>query len=192
MKIFTLDLNPVLSLTDDQYYELCRKNPELKLERNRAGQLIIMPPTGGETGRKNADLISQLVVWNKQKKLGVVFDSSTEFKLPLGGDRSPDAAWIKLERWRSLSDEAKKKFPPLCPDFIIELKSESDSLKELRAKMQEYLENGMTLGWLIDPQNRKVEIYKQNQDVEIINSPQTLSGEKILPELILDFTEIWN
>lgn len=189
---FTLDLNPVLTLTDDQYYELCRKNPELKLERNRAGQLIIIPPTGGETGRKNADIISQLVVWNKKKKLGVVFDSSTEFKLPLGGDRSPDAAWIKSERWQTLSDEAKKKFPPLCPDFIIELRSESDNLKEIRAKMQEYLENGMALGWLIDPQNQQVEIYKQNQNVETLKSPQTLSAGEILPEFILDFAEIWN
>lgn len=192
MNPIILDLQPFLCLTDDQYYELCQKHPNLKLERNRADQLIIMPPTGGETGRKNADLISQLVVWNKQKKLGVVFDSSTEFKLPLGGDRSPDAAWIKLERWRSLSNEAKKKFPPLCPDFIIELRSESDSLTDFRAKMQEYLENGMALGWLIDPQTQQVEIYQQNQDVETINSPQTLSGEEILPEFILDFTDIWN
>ncbi|MUL36293.1 Uma2 family endonuclease [Gloeocapsopsis dulcis] len=192
MSNFILDLKPFLYLTDDQYYELCRKHPDLKLERNRAGQLIIMPPTGGETGRKNADIISQLVVWNKKKKLGVVFDSSTEFKLPLGGDRSPDAAWIKLEHWRSLSDESKKKFPPLCPDFIIELRSESDSLKELRAKMQEYLDNGMALGWLIDPQNQQVEVYKQNQDIETINSPQTLSGGEILPKFILDFAEIWN
>lgn len=145
MSSFILDLKPFLSLTDDQYYELCRKHPDLKLERNQTGQLIIILPTGGEAGRKNADIISQLVVWNKKKKLGVVFDSSTEFKLPLGSDRSPDAARLKLERWRSLSDEAKKN-PPLCPDFIIELRSESDSLKELRAKMQEYLENGMALG----------------------------------------------
>lgn len=192
MSSFILDLKPFLSLTDDQYYELCQKHSDLKSERNLSGQLIIMPPTGRETGRKNTDIISQLVVWNEKKKLGVVFDSSTEFKLPLGSDRSPDAAWIKLERWRSVSDEAKKKFPPLCPDFIIKLRSESDSLKELRAKMQEYLENGMALGWLIDPQNQQVEIYKQNQDVETITSPQTLSGGAILPEFILDFAEIWN
>ena len=190
MSRFILDLKPFLCLTDEQYYELCRK-PDLKLERKSSGQLIIMSPTGGETGR-NEDIISQLVVWNKKQKLGIVFDSSTEFKLPLGGDRSPDAAWIKLERWRSLSDDAKKKFPPLCPDFALELRSESDSLKELRAKMQEYLENGMTLGWLIDSQNQQVEIDKQNQKVETINSPQTLSGEELLPEFILDFTEIWN
>nr|WP_246841472.1 Uma2 family endonuclease [Chroococcidiopsis sp. TS-821] len=150
MNAIILDLQPFLSLTDDQYYELCRKHPDLKLERNRAGQLIILPPTGGETGRKNSDINYQLVAWNKKKKLGVVFDSSTEFKLPLGSDRSPNAAWVKLERWRSLSDEAKKKFPPLCPDFIIELKSESDSLKDLRAKMQEYLKKGMALGWLVN------------------------------------------
>jgi len=192
MSSIILDLQPFLALTDDQYYELCRKHPDLKLERNSSGQLIVIPPTGGETGRKNADIVSQLDVWNKKKKLGVVFDYSTEFKLPLGGDRSPDAAWIKLERWQSLSDEAKKKFPPLCPDFIIELRSESDSLKELRAKMQEYLENGMALGWLIDLQNQQVEIYQQNQEVEIIKSPQTLSCKEILPEFILDFTEIWD
>ncbi|OKH23999.1 Uma2 family endonuclease [Chroogloeocystis siderophila] len=111
MSSFILDLKPFLSLTDEQYYELCRKKPDLKLEINSSGQLIIMPPTGGEKGRKNADIISQLVVWNK-KKLGVVINSSTEFKLPLESDRSPDAAWIKLERWRSLSDEAKKSFLP--------------------------------------------------------------------------------
>ena len=192
MNAIILDLQPFLSLTDDQYYELCRKHPDLKLERNSSGQLIIMPPTGGETGRKNSDINYQLVAWNKKKKLGVVFESSTEFKLPLGGDRSPNATWVKLERWRSLSDEAKKKFPPPCPDFIIELKSESDSLKDLRAKMQEYLEKGTALGWLIDPQNQQVEIYKQHQDVEIITPSQTLSGGETLPEFILDFAEIWN
>lgn len=190
MSSFILDSKPFLNLTDDQYYELCRKHPDLKLERNSSVQLIIMPPTGGETGRKNSDINYQLVAWNKQKQLEVVF-ASTEFKLPLGRDR-PDAAWIKLERWETLSNEAKKKFPPLCPDFMIELRSESDNLKELRAKMQEYLKNGRALGWLIDPQNQQVEIYRQNRDVEISNSPQTLSGEEILPGFILDFTEIWN
>lgn len=155
-----------------------------------------MPPTGGETGIRNSDLNAQLVIWNRQTKLGKVFDSSTEFRLPNGAKRSPDASWVKLERWEALSSNDRKRFPPLCPDFVIELRSETDSLKELRLKMREYQDNGARLGWLIDPQTPLVEIYRPNRDVETINflfdQLPTLSGEDVLPGFVLDLAPILN
>jgi len=187
-----LDLSPLLNLTDEQYYQLCQNNPNLKIERDKQGKIIIMSPTGGETGRRNIDILGQLWLWGKQNPgLGVAFDSSTEFSLPQGGDRSPDAAWVKLERWQSLTDEQKKKFPPICPDFVIELRSESDSLKELRVKMQEYLDSGLRLGWLIDPQNKTIELYKPQTEVEILQSPSSLDAADILPGFVLDLDQIW-
>ena len=151
-----------------------------------------MSPTGGETGNRNFNLAVKFGIWNQQTKLGLAFDSSTGFKLPNGADRAPDLSWVKLERWNALNPEQKKKFLPLCPDFVIELRSETDTLKTLRNKMQEYLENGTQLGWLIDPQNQRVEIYHLGKEVEILQSPVNISGEDVLPGFVLDLQEIWN
>lgn len=191
MNTYTLNLDSVIDLTDEQFFKLCRNNPDLKFERNSQGELIIMPPTGGETGRRNSDIIIELGSWNRQAKLGVVFDSSTCFKLPNGADRSPDAAWIRQDRWRALTPEQRETFPPICPDFVIELMSPSDSLKAAQAKMQEYQANGARLGWLIDPKERQVEIYRAGQGVEVVRSPLSLSGEAVLPGFTLNLATIW-
>ena len=149
-----------------------------------------MPPTGGGTGKRNSELNIQLGLWNRETKLGFVFDSSTGFKLPNGATRSPDAAWVKRDRWDSLTLEQQEQFPPLCPDFVVELQSPSDALADARLKMQEYLENGVQLGWLIAPKIRQVEIYRPNRELEILQSPATLSGEEVLAGFVLDLTEI--
>jgi Uma2 family endonuclease len=183
-----LELN--IELTDEQFFQLCQNNQDLKFERTANGHLIIMPPTGGATGSRNADLTAQIHHWNRQTKLGKVFDSSTGFKLPNGADRSPDVAWLQLDRWNALTPEQQEKFLPLCPDFVVELMSPSDSLKTTQAKMQEYIDNGARLGWLIDRANQQVEVYRSNGAVEVLRSPQTLSGEEILPDLVVDLSEI--
>lgn len=181
-----LNLEPIIRLSDEQFYQLCVVNRDLSLELNATGELVIVPPVGGESGNQEADLITDLNIWNRQTKLGKVFSSSTIFKLPNGAKRSPDAAWVKLERWEALSLEERKKFPPLAPDFVIELRSESDRLKPLQDKMQEYLANGVRLGWLINPQDKQVEIYRQNQAVEVGIIPIKLSGEDVLPGFELE------
>jgi len=182
----SLNLEPLVQgLTHEQFYALCMVNQDIPMERSPKGELIIMPPVGGESGEKEAGYIADLVFWNRETRLGKVFSSSTIFKLPNGGDRSPDAAWIANERWNALSAEEQKKFPPLCPDFVIELRSESDRLKPLQDKMQEYLDSGLRLGWLINPQDAKVEIYRPNQGVEVIALPATFSGEDVVPGFIL-------
>ncbi|MFM6039527.1 MAG: Uma2 family endonuclease [Sphaerospermopsis kisseleviana] len=181
----TLNLNSV-DLTDYQFYQLCQKNSDLKFERTAKGDLIIMPPVGGESGNREADMIADLVFWNRQTKLGYTFSSSTIFKLPNGGDRSPDAAWIKKEHWEALTPEQKRKFPPIAPDFVIELRSATDNIETLRSKMQEYMDAGVKLGWLINPQQQQVEIYRLGKDVEIRNLPTELLGEEILPGFSLN------
>jgi len=191
MDSYAIHLDPVVRLTDQQFYELCQNNPDLKFERNPQGDLIIMPPTGGETGRRNSDLIINLGVWNRQTGLGYIFDSSTCFRLPNGADRSPNAAWVKGERWEALSPEQREKFPPLCPDFVIELMSPSDTLATVQAKMREYRDNGAKLGWLLDRTNRQVELYRPSQPVEVLSSPTALSGEDILPGFVLNLESIW-
>ncbi len=185
MTAVVLNLEKV-GLTDKQFYNLCQVNPNWNLERTAKGELVIMPPVGGESGQREADLITDLNIWNRQTQLGIVFSSSTIFSLPNGGDRSPDVAWIKCDRWNNLTAKEKKGFPPICPDFVIELRSQSDALKPLQTKMQEYLASGLNLGWLIDPQNNQVEIHRPNQDVEIIKLPSKLLGESILPGFVLD------
>ena len=150
-----------------------------------------MPPTGGETGKRNTDLIVQLGIWNRQTKLGEVFDSSTGYKLPNGANRSPDVSWIRQDRWDSLTSEQKQKFIPLAPDFVLELMSPNDYLINTQVKMKEYLDNGVKLGWLINPEAKQVEIYRLGQDVESLNSPQSLSGEDILPGFTLDLANIF-
>ena len=188
-----INIPPTLTLTvtREQFVELSIANRELQLERTEAGELIVNPPTGGETGYRNSDLNGQLWLWNRQTKLGKTFDSSTGFHLPNGADRSPDAAWVRQERWDALTPEQKEGFIPLSPDFVVELRSKSDRIKPLQDKMQEYMENHVRLGLLIDRNNRKVEIYRQNQEVELLENPATLSGEDVLPGFVLDLTEVW-
>ncbi|MEL6439760.1 MAG: Uma2 family endonuclease [Cyanobacteria bacterium J06621_8] len=190
MNSITIDLNSVIKLNEEQFYELCRANPEVKFERNAQGKLIIMPPTGGLTGKYNADIITDLNLWNRQKQLGVVFDSSTGFKLPNSANRSPDAAWISLKRWNKLNLQQQEKFVPLCPDFVIELRSSSDRLQTLQDKMSEYMNNGTLLGWLINRQDKQVEIYRQRQPKEVLNQPYSLSGEDTLPDFVLNLESI--
>ncbi|VXD20303.1 conserved hypothetical protein [Planktothrix serta PCC 8927] len=175
-----------VTLSNDQFYQLCQDNENWQLERTAKGELIIMPPVGGVSGNRESDLNADLVIWNRQTQLGKVFSSSTIFRLPNGGDRSPDVAWVEKERWELLTAEEQEKFPPLCPDFVIELRSRTDSLTQLQAKMQEYLNSGLRLGWLINPQAQQVEIYRPHQTVEIVPLPTTLSGENVLPEFILN------
>lgn len=191
MTAITINFNNIVKLSDDQFYQLCRDNPDIKFERNESGELIVMPPTGGETGKCNAKLTARFVLWNEQTQLGEVFDSSTCFKLPNGSDRSPDVSWIQLERWNALEPEQREKFPPIAPDFVLELMSPSDSLSETQAKMQEYMNAGVKLGWLIDRKTRLVEIYRQGQPKEVLKSPTSLSGEDILPGFVLNLQIIW-
>ena len=191
MTAYTVNLDPIVKLTREQFYELCAANPELKLERNANGELVIMSPTGGETSAWNSELNTDLNIWNRQERLGKVFDSSGGFSLPRGSDRSPDAAWIPIEKWNALTPEQRKKFLPLCPDFAIELLSPTDSWIKGLAKMQEYQDNGCRLGWLIDPQRRRVAIYRLGQSVEILEAPVSLSGEDVLLGFVLNLENIW-
>ncbi len=191
MTSLTLNLNPIIKLTDEQFFQLCQENDNVRLERTAKGELIIMSPAGGETGNRNAGLTAQLWIWNEQNKQGIVFDSSTGFKLPNGADRSPDAAWVKLERWNALTPEQKTKFPPLCPDFVVELLSPSDSLKETQDKMKEYRDNGVLLGLLINRKNQQVEIYRPSREVEVLDHPTQISGDPVLPGFVLNLASIW-
>ncbi|NJO75276.1 MAG: Uma2 family endonuclease [Leptolyngbyaceae cyanobacterium RM1_406_9] len=191
MTAFTISLEPVIHMTDEQFYQLCRANPDVKFERNAAGDLIVMSPTGGETGSYNAEISADFVIWNRQTQLGKVFDSSTCFKLPKGGNRSPDVAWIALDRWNQLDREQQRKFPPITPDFVLELLSPTDTLEKTQAKMQEYMNSGVKLGWLIDRDNHYVEIYRINQPIEVLRRPEQLSGEDVLPGFILKMNVVW-
>jgi len=191
MNTLTINFNSILKLTDDQFYQLCRDNPDVKFERNANGEIIIVPPTGGETGKHNIEIAADFVIWNRQTQVGVCFDSSTCFKLPNGADRSPDVSWIKQERWDTLTPEQKEKFPPIAPDFVLELMSPTDSLKKTQEKMQEYMDNRVKLGWLIDRRTRRVEIYRLGQVVKVLESPTELSGEDVLPGFFLNLESIW-
>ncbi|MDY7016572.1 MAG: Uma2 family endonuclease [Cyanobacteriota bacterium] len=190
MSPITLNLDSV-RLTDEQFFQLCSNNRELQFERSANGDLTIMSPTGGETSYSNAGLTAQLWVWNESSQLGKVFDSSGGFKLPNGADRSPDAAWIPLERWNTLTPQQRQRFLPLCPDFVIELRSPSDSLAALRRKMEEYRDNGTRLGWLLDRASGNVEIYRPGRGVEVLENPTVLSGEEVLPGFVLNLQSIW-
>ena len=180
----TLSLDQV-ALSDEQFYNICQNNRELKFERTTQGDLVIMSPVGGESGNREADLLIDLGIWNRQTELGFIFSSSTIFKLPNGADRSPDVAWIRREKWLALSQQQRQKFPPLAPDFVIELRSATDKLEALRFKMLEYQEAGVLLGWLINPQQQQVEIYRLQREVEIHNLPAALLGETVLPGFCL-------
>ena len=188
---FIIHLKPAIDITEDQFFALCQLNRDLRLERNAEGDIIVMPPTGGETGNRNAEITGQLVIWTKQDGTGAAFDSSTGFKLPNGADRSPDAAWVQKSRLAVLSQEEKEKFLPLCPDFVIELLSPSDELEEVKAKMDEYIENGARLGWLLEPRSRRVHVYRPGESVIMIENTGQISGEPELPGFVLDLREIW-
>lgn len=181
----------MFELSDDQFYQLCQNHHDLKFERTAQGELLIVSPVGGEGGSREADLIGDLVFWNRRTQMGKVFSSSTCFKLPNGGDRSPDAAWVAWERWNQLTLEQQKKFPPVCPDFIIELRAQSDALEPLQQKMQEYIDNGLRLGWLINPQDRQVEIYRPNQPHQVLQNPDRVDGEDVLPGFVFDLAILW-
>ena len=187
-----INLPETLTITQEQFKKIATANRDLRLEKNAQGQLIIMPPTGGSTGKKNFYLAGQLFVWNESSQLGVAFDSSTAFHLPNGANRSPDVAWIRKEKWEQLTPDQQDDFAPICPDFVIELRSKTDSLKPLREKMQEYIQNGLTLGWLIDPKGKTVEIYRRNREVEILQHPISLSGEDILPNFVMDLQQVFD
>jgi Uma2 family endonuclease len=180
-----------LRLTTEQFQELCAANPDRPLELTAEGILVIMSPVGGESGGREWKLGGQLFVWNEAAQLGEAFSSSTIFKLPSGSQRSPDLAWIENSRWAALTPEDRKRFPPIAPDFVIELRSESDSLSELQSKMREYQDNGVRLGWLLNPKDQTVEIYRLGQDAEVLQSPATLSGEDVLPGFTLNLSRIW-
>ncbi len=191
MTALTLQIPPSLKFTDDEFEQIVAFNKELRLELTAQGELIIMSPTGGETGNRNFDLIGQIWFWNRKYRFGKAFDSSTGFKLPNGATRSPDASWIKIERWDALTPQQRKKYLPLCPDFAVELVSESDDVKDTRKKMQEYIKNGLRLGWLINPKDKQVEIYRAGKEVEVLQSPTNLSGEDVLEGFILDLEVIF-
>lgn len=178
-------------VTPKQFERLCAEYSELRFELTSTGELIVMTGTGGETGRSNADLTYQLVAWTKRDATGVCFDSSTMFALPNNARRSPDASWIRRERWDSLTQRQKRRFVPLCPDFVAELRSPSDRLPVLLDKMSEYIANGATLGWLIDPSTRRVYVYRPNEEVVVLENPDSVSGEPLLPGFMLNVTELW-
>ncbi|MEM8810561.1 MAG: Uma2 family endonuclease [Cyanobacteria bacterium P01_G01_bin.38] len=188
---FTADFRSLTNLTDQQFYELCHTHPDVKFERTPGGHLLIMPPTGGETGNRNIEISADFVMWNRQAKLGVLFDSSTCFRLPQGGDRSPDLAWVTQPRWKALPPDQREKFPPISPDFVLELMSPSDSLTETQAKMDEYMNSGVRLGWLLNRKLRSVWIYRPGVEPQILERPTTLSGEDVLPGFSLTMETVW-
>lgn len=189
----TLDLSSIFKgrMSDDEFIEFCVRNTDWRIEMTKEGDIIIMPPAYSETGRKNFNLTAEVAYWAKKDGTGIGFDSSTGFILPNTAKRSPDVSWISKKRWNALTDEQKDKFAQICPDFVIELRSDSDRLKVLREKMQEYIENGAQLGWLIDPQERKVYVYRPDTAVEILENPETVSGEPLLKDFELKLNEIW-
>ena len=178
-------------VTPEQFEELCSRYSDLRLELTSTGELIVMPGTGSKTGVRNADLTIQLGVWTRKDGSGVCFDSSTMFALPNGAIRSPDASWVRREKWDSLTDRQQESFAPLCPDFVVELRSPTDRLSKVRAKMVEYMENGASLGWLIDPFEVRVYVYRPDHELVILENPETVSGEPLLPGFTLNPTELW-
>lgn len=187
----TVNFPSLVQMTNEQFYEFCQANGDLRIERTANGEVIIMPPAFSDTGNRNFNIAAQLGYWTEQDGTGIGFDSSAGFTLPNGAMRSPDASWIELERWNALTEAQKASFAPICPDFVIELRSSSDRLIKLQEKMQEYIDNGASLGWLIDRQNRKVYIYRPNREVEILDNPEAVTSNPELPGFILRMTKIW-
>jgi Uma2 family endonuclease len=194
-EISTIMSEPVVfhfgGLTDEQFETLCRNHRDLKFELNEKGDLEIVPPTSPEAGWKNSELLIDVGNWSRFDKTGIVFDSSTMFTLPNGAKRSPDVSWMTKEKWNGLSDKEKQKFSKIVPDFVIELRSPTDALQPIQNKMREYIENGVKLGWLIDPNEKKVHIYHANGEIEILENPETVSGEDVLQGFELSVKEIW-
>ncbi len=188
--LLTVNLPDSELMTTEQFYQFCQANRELRIERNANGEVIVMPPAFSDTGNRNLKIGQQLANWADSDRTGETFDSSTGFTLPNGATRSPDASWIKLERWNALTEQQKASFAPICPDFVIELRSKSDTLKGLQAKMQEYIDNGASLGWLIDRQQRKVYIYRPNREAKILDNPESVSGDPKLPGFMLQMAKI--
>ena len=186
-----LQMSPVWEISADSFFDFCQLNSHLRIERTATGKLVVMSPAGSETGNRNAKLIQQLANWSDRDASGIEFDSSAGFVLPNGATRSPDASWIKLTRWNSLSAEQRTKFAPICPDFVVELRSPSDNLKILQDKMQEYIDNGASLGWLIDRTTRQVYIYTPDSEVKGLDNSQTISGNPILSGFMLDLAKVW-
>ncbi|MDP8909647.1 MAG: Uma2 family endonuclease [Chloroflexota bacterium] len=191
MPPLTLRLRPIVELTPDQLLALSALNDDLRLELTAEGELIVMAPVGGTGSASNARITAQLTVWSMQDGTGIAFDSSGGFDLPNGAKRSPDAAWVALSRWEALTPEQRETYPPLCPDFVIELKSPSDRINEVKRKMQEWLDNGARLGWLIDPHEKRVYVYRPDTPVEELQNHETISGEPVLPGFVLDLRKIW-
>ena len=186
-----LHTRPALEMNEEQFFEFCQLNRDWRIERTAEGDLEIMPPTGGETSNRNAELTTQVQLWSRQDATGVAFDSNGGFILPNGAVRSPDASWVRRERLANITAEQKRKFLPLCPDFVIELRSPSDPLATLQAKMREYVENGARLGWLLDPEERKAHVYKPGESARVLNTPDKLSGDPVLAGFVLDLKQIW-
>jgi len=172
--------------TEEDFFEMCRQNPDLRVEMSKEGNIIFMPPTGGETSKHNFSLIVCFGVWAETDGTGIGFESNALFVLPNSAKRSPDMSWVKLDRWNKLSEEERKSFPHICPDFVVELRSPSDSIKELKEKMGEYIENGAQLGWLIDPIQKKVYVYRPNAEVEELDNPASITGDPLLKGFVLD------
>jgi Uma2 family endonuclease len=187
----TVSFPAIAPMTRDEFYAFCQANRDLRIERTATGEVVIMPPAFSDTGNRNFNLAVQLGIWTEQDGTGLGFDSSAGFTLPNGATRSPDAAWIKAEKWDALTDEEKASFAPICPDFAIKLRSASDTLSGLKAKMQEYIDNGVSPGWLIDRQNRTVYIYRPNREPEVLENPDRVSGEPELPGFSLPMAKIW-
>ncbi|MGK7920092.1 MAG: Uma2 family endonuclease [Trichodesmium sp.] len=187
-----LQMLPDLKMTEEQFFEFCQINRDLRIETNKFGELLIMPPTGSETGNREFNICVQLGLWSEEDGTGLAFSSSTGFTLSTGAKKSPDASWIKLERGQSLSQEQKEKFAPICPDFVVELMAPSDNLKTLQEKMAEYMaEPGVKLGWLIDRKERKVYIYRPGIATQCLENPDNVSGEPVLPGFVLKMSKVW-
>lgn len=188
----TIQMPSSVQMTDEQFFEFCQINQDLHIERDRFGVISVMSPTGSETGNREVSILGQLWFWAEQHGNGLVFSSSTGFKLSSGAERSPDASWITLERWSTLTSEQQQKFAPICPDFVIELRSPSDNLRPLQDKMEEYIaEPGCRLGWLIDRKHRRIYVYRPGQSVDCIENPTTISAEPELPGFVLNLGKIW-
>ncbi len=189
--LLVLRLEPVVKLTAEQLYEFCRLNSDIRIELNAEGDLEIMPPTGGETGIRNGEITAQLVVWARTDGTGLAFEADTGFMLRVRTMRSPDGAWIQRSRWEALPKEQRARFAPICPDFVIELRSPSDIPERLQAKMREYIEAGARLGWLIDPMQGLLYIYRPGERAERLERPASVSGDPVLPGFVLDLARIW-
>ena len=189
--VLSLELRPVVRLSDDEFFDFCRLNADLRIERSAGGGITIMPPAGGETSDRNSEINMQLRLWAKRDGTGVTFDSSAAFVLPNEAILSPDAAWVLRDRFAALTAEQRAKFPPLCPDFVIELRSPTDRLPALRNKMQEYIDNGARLGWLIDPREGQVHVYRAGSPVELLQQPRSVSADPLLSGFTLEMADIW-